>query len=111
MNLLAVYYFANLLSAARVDVVRKAWDAHSKMGPFVTVNNAIMSGQLAFTTTDLQRVYVDFEKFKSAPVALSHVIDHELAHTEGAVHGDGSRAMAYHVSVDQQGNVIEDNFL
>lgn len=76
--------------------------------PWITIQDSLQPGQLSFTSADLKNIYIDLEKFKDSPHTLQSVIKHEIAHTQGAVHNDGSPYMEYHVTEDAAGNIVDD---
>ena len=76
--------------------------------PWVTIQDAVLRDNLAFTSADKQHIYVDFSRFRDAPHTLKSVIKHEIAHTLNHQHHDGSAYMQYHATVDQAGNVVND---
>ena len=98
-----------VVSGSRADFVR---DVAKRQGVarFTTIQNAILTNDLAFTSADLKHIYIDFERFKDAPRALINTLKHELAHAKGAQHGDGSFYMSYAVTLDGVGNVVDDVF-
>ena len=77
---------------------------------WVTVQDAVQQKQLAYTSSDLKHVYVDFGRFKNAPQALANTLKHEIAHTRGATHNDGSPYMSYAVTEDRAGNIVDDAY-
>lgn len=83
----------------------------SGINPFVTLHDAPIANQIAYTSSDLMHVYVDFRRLAAAPHTTYNVLLHELAHTRGAQHGDGSREMAYAATVNTNGLVVDDGFL
>ena len=78
---------------------------------FVTVQDSIQRGQLAFTSADLKHIYLDLNAFENAPNTLQSVLKHEYAHSQGHVHGDGSPYMSYAVRKDINNNVINDDWV
>ena len=78
---------------------------------FVSVTDAPLAGEYAYTTNDLAHIYVDFTKLQAAPHTTYNVLKHEFAHTRGARHGDGSAEMRYSITKDMFGNVVDDAFL
>ena len=89
------------------DILR----AEPGLDPFVTIINSPIAGHVAYTHNDLKRVYIDLSKFKDKPHSLNNVLKHELGHTKGGTHGDGSKVMNYHLSVSPDGQIIEDSFV
>lgn len=78
---------------------------------FVTIQDSIQRDQLAFTSTDLKHIFVDFDQFKDAPNTLISVLKHEISHTQGHVHNDQSPYMQYAVRLDPTGAVINDDWV
>ena len=110
-----ILYFAQILFVAALspknaeivrDLLRK-----QNAPAWVTIQNSLQRDQLAFTSADLKHIYVDFEKFKNAPHTLQSVIKHEIAHSNGKVHNDGSPFMQCVVKVDSVGEVVDDSWV
>ena len=78
---------------------------------FVTIQDSIQRGQLAFTSADLKHIYVDLNAFPNAPNTLQSVLKHEYAHAQGHVHNDQSPYMQYAVKKDINGDVINDDWV
>lgn len=105
--------FLTLVTAIQpkhIEMIRSEM-AKQKTNDWVTIQNAIQRQQLAYTSSDLKHIYIDFDRFRNASNTLANVIKHEVAHTKGATHGDGSPYMQYAVRVDMFGNVIEDAYV
>ncbi len=83
----------------------------SGIAPLVAFHDAPIANGIAYTSADRTHIYADFDKLAQAPHATWNVIRHELAHTRGAEHGDGSPEMKYAVTVNQFGVVVDDSFL
>lgn len=111
LSMLWILCYLTLIIAARLDTVRDLMKRDPKLDPFVTISNAAISGQLAYTSNDLRRIYVDFLRLAKTPNTLHNVIKHELSHSKGGFHGDGSREMSYSVSTTPNGDIAEDGFL
>ena len=88
--------------------IRNAFIATPRVPVFVAVVDARLPSGVAYTSSNLRRIYVDFWRLRFTPNTLQNVLRHELAHTTGAKHGDGSRMMSYAVREDLAGNVLED---
>lgn len=82
----------------------------SGVSPFVALHDTPLANNIAFTTADRNNIYVDFEKLRAAPHTKWNVFRHEIAHTKGANHGDGTPEMAYMVTESQNGVVVDDAF-
>ena len=78
---------------------------------FVTVQDSIQRGQLAFTSADLKHIYLDLNAFENAPNTLQNVLKHEIGHANGHVHNDQSPYMQYGVRLDINNNVINDDWV
>lgn len=102
-----ILMMADAIAPGYADVTR-AIMAEQKSPDWVTIEDAVQRGTLAFTSADRQHIYVDFNKFRGAPHTLQSVLKHEIAHSHGHDHGDGSPYMDYAVTVDEAGNVIDD---
>lgn len=109
--MLLLCYIALTLAQTNRDVVRETLKTETGLDPFVTVINSAIAGQIAYTHKDLKRIYVDMQRFVKKPKALRNVLRHEMGHTKGGRHGDGTAAMNYHVSVTPQGEIVEDSFV
>ena len=81
------------------------------VSPFVSLQNALLAGEIAYTDPSLMHVYVDFERLKNTPNTRNNIIKHELGHTRGGKHGDGSLGMSYFVRTMPDGSIINDEFL
>ncbi len=79
--------------------------------PFVTVVDGVMGGVLSFTDVERKRIYVDAGQLRTQPNTLSNVITHEIAHSKGGMHGDGTFGMDYHANARIDGTIIEDDDL
>lgn len=91
-------------------IVRDAISASGAVDGFVSVSDAVLNGQIAFTAPDNRRVFIDLDRLKDTPNTLFNVIRHEIGHTQGMTHGDGNPEMIYSVQTDQLGIVFDDNF-
>lgn len=107
--ILTVALLAVGLTDQQLQFIRTLTGPFSGVDPFVTVVDAPIANQLAYTAPDLKRVYVDFNRLKNTPVTTYNVLKHEMAHTRGAQHGDGSKEMNYHVKQDRDGRIVEDS--
>lgn len=111
--LTALLFFSAVLVALGLNdqqyqLVKALMGPLSGIDPFVTVVDAPISGQVAYTSPDLKRVYVDFKRLEQTPKTAWNVMRHEFAHTKGATHGDGSPEMSYAVHTDPWGRITED---
>ncbi len=109
--MLFVCLIAVAMAQTSPEVVRETLDAEPNLDPFVSVINSAIAGQVAYTHNDLRRIFIDIRRFAKKPIALHNVLKHELSHTKGGRHGDGTAAMNYHVSVTPQGEIVEDSFV
>jgi len=66
---------------------------------FARVVDAVLKDQIAFTLPDTKTVYVDGDRLESTPTTFHNVLVHESSHLCGSVHGDGSLAMDYQVTL------------
>ncbi len=90
---------------------KAAFLAHPSIPSLVAVVDAPLARTLAYTTTDLQRIYMDFRRLRLTPKTRHNVLIHELGHASGGVHGDGSPAMSYSAREGLDGNILEDDFV
>lgn len=106
--------FVSLVAAfgpQQAQLFRDLTKQGSGVGPFVTLHDGPIADALAFTTTDRNHIYMDFHRLQLAPHTAYNVMRHEIAHTKGAEHGDGSKEMNYAATVNMNGAVIDDGFL
>lgn len=108
--ILSVLFLAAGITSQQSQIVRGLLREVQQTNPYVAVVDAKLAAQIAYTTSDLKRVYVDFERLERSPHTTWNVLRHEIAHTRGAQHGDGGSVMGYHVNVDGAGDVIDDTF-
>lgn len=109
MNMIA--FFAGMICAfspyqeARI----RSLLASKHADQFVSVTDSPLQG-VAFTDSSGKKIYVDGARFDMAPIAFSNTISHEILHTFGAVHNeDPTTLMGYHVRLDSNGQVLEDD--
>ncbi len=98
------------LNLANEMLFRQLTGPSSGVRDLVSLHEAPIANSIAYTSADRDHVYVDFRRLEKAPHTTWNVMRHEIAHTKGAEHGDGSPEMKYVVSVDQRGLVVDDNF-
>lgn len=108
--LLSIILLVIGLTDQQLQFIRALTGPYSGVDSFVTVIDAPIANQVAYTAPDLKRVYVDFARLGQTPVTAYNVLRHELAHTKGAVHGDGSVEMNYHVTQDMNNRIANDQF-
>lgn len=89
--------------------IRSAFLATPTAPVLVAIIDARLPSGVAYTSSDLRRIYVDFWRLRFTPKTRQNVLRHELAHTTGASHGDGSSLMSYAVRQDSAGNILEDS--
>lgn len=92
------------------QIFRQLSGPNSGVAPLVMLHGGPMANGIAYTSADRTHIYADFARLQNAPHTTWNVIRHELAHTKGAEHGDGSVEMKYVVTADQSGLVVDDNF-
>lgn len=85
--------------------------AGTGVNSYVTLHEAPIANQLAYTSADRFHIYMDAKRMQFAPHTFYNVLVHEIAHTKGADHGDGTPEMSYAATVDINGVVIDDGFL
>ncbi len=113
MHLIWILNFAFALAITPQEdaSVRTAFLFTPQTPPLVSVVDAKLFTGLAYTASDLRRVYVDFSRLRKTPNTRLNVLLHELAHTAGATHGDGTSRMAYASRETPTGEVLEDSFV
>ena len=79
--------------------------------PWSVIIDAVQADGIAYTDSDLKRVYIDANRLRKTPRTFANVAIHECGHLNSAQHGDGSLAMDYHVTTQPNGDVIEDSFV
>ena len=102
--------FVAALSPKNAEIVRDLLRKQNAPA-WVTIQNSLQRDQLAFTSADLKHIYLDFDKFKNAPHTLQNVLKHEIAHSQGAVHNDGSSYMQYTVTENANHEVVDDQWV
>lgn len=110
MYLLLLFGLALAYDPQQEQLFRALTGPGSGVHPFVTLHDGAIANEIAFTTQDLTHVYLDFHKLGNTPHTVYNVMRHELAHTRGAVHGDGSKEMNYAVTLDAMGRVVDDAY-
>lgn len=81
------------------------------VNPYVALHEAPIANELAYTSVDRTHIYMDAKRMQFTPHTFYNVLRHEIAHTKGAEHGDGSPEMNYAATEDVNGIVIDDGFL
>ena len=79
--------------------------------PWAVIIDAVQNDNIAYTDSDLKRVYIDANRLRKTPRTFLNAILHEIQHLAGGQHGDGSLGMDYHITTAANGEVIEDNFV
>lgn len=112
MNILLLFLaLAGALTREQTETAKKIMDAQ-KPPRFVTIQEAALSGgDVAFTTSDLKRVYIDSRSFAKAPKAFANSLIHEVSHVNGMIHGDGRIGSNYNIRKTIGGEIIEDDFV
>lgn len=103
--------FAAAFGPQQAQLFRDLTKRGSGVNPFVTLHDGPIADSLAFTTSDLSHIYMDFHRLKAAPHTTYNVLQHEIGHTKGAQHGDGSRGMDYAATEMMDGTIVDDGFL
>jgi hypothetical protein len=91
-------------------VFRQLTGPGSGVPPLAMLHTGPIANGVAYTDGERTHVYVDAERLRNAPHTTWNVIRHEIAHTKGAQHGDGSVEMKYSVTADPGGFIVDDNF-
>lgn len=78
--------------------------------PYVAMVETVTGGPLAYTADDGSRIYIDSQRMIQTPNTLWNVLRHEVAHTQGGTHNDGSREMNYSVTMRPNGAIVNDDF-
>lgn len=78
--------------------------------PYVALVETVTGGPLAYTADDGSRIYVDSQRLIQTPNTLWNVLRHEVRHTQGGTHNDGSPEMNYTVSIRPNGAILNDDF-
>lgn len=81
-----------------------------RANPYVGLIETVTGGPLAFTASDGSRMYVDSQRLIQAPNTLWNVLRHEVRHTQGGTHNDGSPEMNYSVTMLPNGAIVNDNY-
>lgn len=83
----------------------------SGVNSYVALHEAPIAGELAYTSADRSHIYMDAKRMQFTPHTFYNVLQHEIAHTKGAQHGDGTVEMNYAATVDMNGRVVDDGFI
>lgn len=108
-----MFIFLVILLAFALDpnqVFRQLSRPGSGVPQLATLHDGVIADGIAFTSADLNHVYIDFERLKYAPHTTWNVIRHELGHTKGQQHGDPTAEMRYAVTLDHRGMVVDDGW-
>lgn len=112
MRLLHILFLtlALAMNPQQASIARQVMKARGTP-PWSVIVDAVQADGIAYTDSDLKRVYIDANRLRKTPRTFLNVIAHESGHLNGAQHGDGSLGMDYHVTTSPSGEVIEDNFV
>jgi len=108
--LLLLAALAGAMNPQQANIARQVMKARG-VPPWSVIIDAVQADNIAYTDTDLKRVYIDANRLRKTPRTFANVVTHECSHLNGAQHGDGSLAMDYRVTTQPNGEVIEDNFV
>jgi hypothetical protein len=78
--------------------------------PWSAIIDSTLHDNIAFTDQVAKKCYIDSKRLLNAPHSFANVITHEVGHLKGAQHGDGSLGMAYMVTTNIAGDVIDDSY-
>jgi len=98
---------AQAFTPIQKNIIRESL-IRNNAGSFVTVIDCVITDQYAYTQLGGNQIYLDSVKFKDAPNTLANTVSHEVSHTQGNQHGDGSYMMNYSITLDQYGKIIND---
>jgi len=113
MNIPYLLLLAALVGAMnpqQASIARQVMRARG-VPPWSVIIDAVQADNIAYTDSDLKRVYIDANRLRQTPRTFANVVIHECGHLNGAQHGDGSLAMDYHVATKPNGEVIEDDYV
>lgn len=108
--LLFVFALIEAMNPQQANIARQVMKARG-VPPWSVIIDAVQADGIAYTDSDLKRVYIDANRLRKTPRTFANVAIHECGHLNGAQHGDGSLAMDYHVTTQPNGDVIEDSFV
>lgn len=108
--LLLLVALIGAMNPQQANIARQVMKARG-VPPWSVIIDAVQSDNIAYTDSDLKRVYIDANRLRKTPRTFANVAIHECGHLSGAQHGDGSLAMDYHVTTQPNGDVVEDNYV
>lgn len=108
--LLLLVALSGALNPQQASIARQVMKARG-VPPWAVIIDAVQSDNIAYTDSDLKRVYIDANRLRKTPRTFANVVTHECFHLNGAQHGDGSLAMEYHVTTQPNGEVVEDDYV
>ena len=79
--------------------------------PWSDIIDAALHDNIAFTDQAAKKVYIDAKRMLNTPHSWSNCLVHEVMHLKNSMHGDGTLAMAYSVTTNLAGDIIDDTFL
>ena len=105
-----IFVFNGVVSSMTIHQARIARKimAKRRVPMWSRIVDAALLDEIAFTNQDTLTTYVDASRFGSAHNSWWNVILHECGHLTGAMHGDGSLAMDYRVTMMQNGTIVND---
>ena len=106
----AMAAMAAAMNPQQASIARQVMKARG-VPPWAVIIDAVQSDNIAYTDSDLKRVYIDANRLRKTPRTFANCMIHECGHLNGGQHGDGSLAMDYHVTTRPNGEVIEDSFI
>lgn len=109
-----IWFFLMVCACAfnpqQVAIARQVLRARG-VPPWSVIIDAVQQDNIAYTDADRLRVYIDGNKLRATPRTFANVVTHEVAHLNGATHGDGTPEMKYAVTLNPLGEVVEDGFV
>ena len=108
--LLLLAALVGAMNPQQASIARQVMKAMN-VPPWSVIIDAVQADNIAYTDSDLKRVYIDANRLRQTPRTFLNCVAHESSHLRGAQHGDGSLGMDYHVTTKPNGEVVEDNFV
>jgi len=110
MRTLLMWIAAALAMTPRQAEMTREAMVRYRVPQFSVIVDGVQTGTYAFTDADRRHTYIDYKRFIAAPTSLRNVLDHEANHLLGRDHNSvGGDPMSYRLTVDPDGNVVEDS--
>ena len=98
------------LTPQQAAIVRQVMRARNVPAWSVLID-AVQVDNLAYTDSDLKRIYIDSKRLLHTPHTFANIVAHECGHLTGGHHFDGSFGMQYSATQNAAGEILEDTYL